>query len=136
MADEFDAKEHQNVPKEPQDGGVPGHSVDLGAGNVMTGSQCNVTSSFDLSIDQSTTPVPDPGHSNVPRLRPVFDMGPDSEAEENEEGNNEPEGSSGDCVRFWSDIESESEDNEPRGILGDSKLARGEEARQLDVEWG
>ena len=140
MVDEFDVEEHQNVPTEPQDEGVPEHNVDLGADNgqprdVMTGSQCDVTSSFDLVIAQSATPAPDPGPSNVLRLRPVFDMGPDSEVEGNDEGNDEPEGSGGDCVRFRADIESELGDNGPRGIcLEDPRLARGEEARQLDVE--
>ena len=99
----------------------------------MTGSQCDITLSFDLSIDQSTTPAPEPGPSNVPRLCPVFDMGPDSEVEENDEGNDESEGSGGDCICFWADIESESEDNKPLGIfLEDPRLARGDEARQLE----
>ena len=138
--DEFDVEEHRNIPKEPQDEGVPEHNVDFGAGSgqpcdVTTGLQCDVTLSFDLSIDQSTTPAPEPGPSNVPRLHPVFEMGPDSEVEENDEGNDEPEGSDGDCVRFQADIKSESEDNETHGIcLDDPRLARGEEARQLDVE--
>ena len=140
MVDEFDVEEHRNVPKEPQDERVSEHYVDPGVGNgqprdMMTGSQCDVILSFDLSIDASTTSAPDPGPSNVPRLRSVFDMGPDSEVNGNDKGNDEPEGSSGDCVRFRADIESESEDNEPRGIcLEDPRLARGEEARQLDIE--
>ena len=66
LVDEFDVEEHRNVPKELQDEGVPEHNVDLGAGNsqprdVMTGSQCDVPLTFDLSIDQSTTPAPNPG---------------------------------------------------------------------------
>ena len=66
-----------------------------------------------------------------------FRYGPDSKVKENDEGNDEPEGSGGACVRFRADIESELEDNEPRGIcLEDPRLARGEEARQLDVERG
>ena len=140
MVDESDVEDHRDVPKEPQDEGVPEHNVDLGTGNgqprdVMMSSQCDITPSFDLGIDQSTTPAPEPGPSNVLRLRPVFDMGPDSEVKENDEGNDEPEGSGGDCVRFRADIESELGDNEPRGIcLEDPRLARGEEARQLDVE--
>ena len=90
---------------------MPEHNVDLGAGNsqprnVMTGSQCDFTLSFDLIIDQSTTPAPDPGPLNVLHLCPVFDMGPDREAEENEEGNDELEGSVRYCVRFRADIES------------------------------
>ena len=140
LFDEFDLEEHQNVPKEPQDKRVSEHNVNLGVGNgqprnMMTGSQCNVTLSFDLSIDQSTTPAPDPGPSNVPHLRSVFDMGPDSEVKGNDKGNGEPEGSGGDCVRFQADIESESEDNKPCGVcLEDPRFARGEEARQLDIE--
>ena len=83
---------------------MPEHSIDLGAGNsqpcnMMTGLQCNVTLSFDLSIDQLTTPAVEPGPSNVLHLCPVFDMGPDSEVEGNEEGNDKLEGSGGgDCV--------------------------------------
>ena len=133
----FDVEEHRNVPKGPQDEGVPEHNVDLGAGNsqlrdVMTGSQCDITSSLDLSIDQSTTPAPEPGPSNVLRLRPVF---PDSEVEKNDEGNDEPDGNGGNCVRFRADIESELGDNELcRICLEDPRLSRGEEARQLDVE--
>ena len=138
MVDEFDVEEHRNVHKEPQDERVPEHNVSLGAGNgqprdVMTGSRCDITLPFDLSINQLTTPAPEPGPSNVPRLRPVFDMGPDSEVEENDEGNDEPEGSGGDCACFRADIESESEDNEPLRICPeDPRLARGEEARQLE----
>jgi len=59
-----------------------------------------------VSIDQPTIPAPKPSPSNVPRLRPVFDLGPDSEAEENDEGNDGPEGSGGYCVRFRADIKS------------------------------
>jgi len=138
LVDEFDVEEHRNVHKEPEDKRVPEHNVSLGAGNgqprnVMTGSQCDITLPFDLSIDQSTTPTPEPGPSNAPCLHPVFDMGPDSEVEENDEENGEPEGSGGDCVCFRADTESESEDNEPLGIcLEDPRLARGEEARQLE----
>ena len=108
---------------------MPEHNVDLGAGNgqprnVMMGSQCDFTLSFVLIIDQSTTPAPDPGPSNDPRLRPVFDMGPDSEAKENEEGNDERRGVF--VILFvFGQISS---------LLEDPRLARGEEARQLDVE--
>ena len=91
---------------------MPEHNISLGAGNsqphdVMTGSQCDITLPFDLSISQSTTPTPEPGPLNVLRLHPVFNMGPDSEVEENYEGNDELEGSGGDCVCFWADIELE-----------------------------
>ena len=70
LVDEFDVKEHRHIPKVPQDEGVPEHNVNLGAGNsqpgdVMTGSQCDVTLSFDLSISQSTTTAPEPGPSDV-----------------------------------------------------------------------
>jgi hypothetical protein len=110
LVDGFDVEKHRNVPEEPQDEGVPEHNVDLGAGNgqpcnVMTDSQCDVTLSCEISTDYSTTPAPDPGPSNVLRLRPVFDMGPDSEVEENDEGDDEPEESGGDCLRFWADME-------------------------------
>ena len=80
FVDEFDVEEHWNVSKEPQDEIVSEHSVDLGAGNgqprdMMMGSQCNVTLSFDLSINQLAASAPDPGPSNVPCLRSVLDMG-------------------------------------------------------------
>ena len=66
LVDEFDVEEHLNVPDEPQDEGVPEHNVDLVASNsqpcdVMTGSQCDVTLSFDPVINHQTTPAPDPG---------------------------------------------------------------------------
>ena len=56
--------------------------------------------------------------------------------EENDEGNDEPEGSGSDYVRFQVNIKSELEDNNPRGIcLEGPRLVRREEARQLDVKW-
>ena len=83
MVDDLDVEERQNIPKEPQDERVPEHNVDLAAGNgqsrdVMTGLQCDVTLSFNLSIDQSTTPAPEPGPLDIPCLCRVFNMGPDS----------------------------------------------------------
>ena len=34
LVDELDVEEHRNVPKEPQDEGVPEHNVDLGADTI------------------------------------------------------------------------------------------------------
>ena len=88
---------------------------------------------FDLSIDQLTSPAPEPGPPNVPCLHPVFNMGPDSEVEENDEENDEPEGSGSDCVCFQADTNLELEDNKPLGIcLEVPGLACGEEAHQLE----
>jgi hypothetical protein len=77
---------------------VPVHNADPGADegqscNMTTGLQCHNTLLFDFSIDQSTSPVPEPGLLNILCIHQVFDMGPESEVEEmeNSEGNNEPD---------------------------------------------
>jgi len=139
---EFNGEGHRNIHKKAQDNRVPVYNADLGADkvqplNVTMDLQCDNTLLFDLSIDQSTFPAPDPGPSNVPRIHQVFDMGPESEVEEieKEEGNDEPGDGDGYCIYFKPDIESESEDDETCGIwLEDPRIAQGERAHQLGIE--
>jgi len=100
LVDGFNATKYRNIPKEPQDKGVPVHNADLGVGkgqqhDTMMGLQCDNALSFNFSTNQSTSPAPESGPSNVPYLHQVFDMGPDSEIKESEGGDDELEGSVG-----------------------------------------
>jgi len=109
---------------------------DLGVGegqrcDAATGSGCDYTS---FGFDHSTPPAPEPGPSNIPRLRQVFDPEPDSKVEANEGPNEGLERSDEYAVYFLPDVEPETE-VEIHGIgLEDPRDSRGEEARQLDVE--
>jgi len=111
---------------------------DLGVGegqrcDAATGSGCDYTS---FSFDHSTPPAPELGPSNIPRLRQVLDLEPDSKVEANEGPNEGLERSDEDAVNFLPDVEPETKD-EIHGIgLEDLRDSQGEEVRQLDVERG
>jgi len=74
---------------------------------VATGSGCDYTS---FGFNHSIPPAPEPGPSNIPRLRQVFDLEPDSEVKANEGPNEGLEGSDEDAVYFLPDVEPETED--------------------------
>ena len=144
LINEDDDKDHSGSPRDLQDEGVPvdntNVNVDLEAGDdqpqdATTGSQDDNTFELDLDTNQLFSPPPEPGPS---RACQVFEVGPDSEPDEGE-GEEEPERGEPTYVWFWPDVLSEGEhdgnDDEVSGTpLEDPRLARGEDARQLDIE--
>ena len=140
---EVNGEDHQNIPREPQDERMPLDNVDLEAGKDQptTGLQEDSTFSFDLHIDQSYSPSLEPGLSQAPwlQLHQVFNIGPGTEPEEEEEGEENPELKEDTYVWFQLDVESESEVNEVNEIHGiqleDLRIVHGEEAHQLDIKW-
>ena len=134
----------------------PGRSQQYG---VAVGSNDDEASAFDFDVDYPFSPPPEPSRvspahqvfavepdtepSRVSPARQVFAVEPDTELDE-EEDRVEEQGRGDDTyVWFQPDIESEGDgddddddddddDNEVR--IEESTLARGEYARQLDVE--
>ena len=143
---ESNQEEHSDVPIEPQDEEVLLDDVDLGASedqphDATTGSQSHNTFQFESNTDYTYSPAPELGPSRVSaRYREVFNVGPQSEYESEEESE-QSEGTYKDeetLVRFRPDTASESEEIDDDDIhtacFEDPTIARGEEAYQLDIQ--
>ena len=140
---EFDVEDVEyrgSTPGGPQDEGGPVDEVDLEPGGsqqdgATTGSHYDDISTFDLNDLYS--PPPEPGPSRVSRARQVFEVEPNSSLDEEEEGEEEPERGDDTYVWFRPDVGSEGEgdDADDEVCIEDRRLARGEDARQLDIEW-
>jgi len=109
-----DVEDHFNVPRRLQDKGVPVDDVNLETGdgqlhNATVGSQDDDTFAFDFQIDQFPSPPREPGLSLVSHTCQVFDVGPESEPDGEEELEEEPDQDGDTYVWFKPDVWSEAE---------------------------
>ena len=139
--DYFNNEEYGNAPQELQDEGLSADDGDLGERedpphdatyDATTGPQGDETSQFDFDFNYSFSPGPEPGRL---RASQVFMVGPDSEPEEEQDGEGEYEDN---YVWFHPDIESEGEDTDEDEIGGmpleDPRLMQGDGGHQLEIE--
>ena len=103
--------------------------------DVMTGSQDNDILEFDLYMDHQYSPAPELGPSCVSQYCQVFNVGPQSEPESEEEVDQ------GDSTYVWflPDTVPDSKDTDEDDIIcaacfEDPRVLLGEESHQLDVE--
>jgi len=136
-----DVEDRGSTPREPQDEGEPVDKDDLEPGRaqqhgVTTGSHYDNIPMFDFNDNYLLSPPPEPGPSRVPCAHQVFEVEPDRELDEDGEGEEEPEQGEDTYVWFWPDVGSEGEgdDEDDEVWIEDPRLARGEDAHQLDVE--
>jgi len=104
---------------------------------VTTGSHYDDISMFDFNDNYPFSPPLEPGPLRVPRTHQVFKVEPDRELDEEGEGEEEPEQGEDTYVWFQPDVGSEGEgdDEDDEVWIEDPRLARGEDAHQLDVKW-
>ena len=154
--DEFDANNVEdlwNTPWEPQHEGGPVDEVNLEPGGsqqygVAVGSNDDEASAFDFNVDYPFSPPPE--LSRISPARQVFAVEPDTELDEEEDGEEEQGRGDNTYIWFQPDIESEgdgddddddnddddddNDDDEDEVRIEESTLVRGEYARQLDVK--
>ena len=109
--DEVNDNECSNVPTVLQDAEVLVDNTDLGGKdqpyNAMMDPQDNDISAFNLNIEHQHSPAPEPGPLHSSHHRQVFNIGPESESEPEEEMEIEQDG--GTYIWFQPDTLSESE---------------------------
>jgi len=139
-----DVEDHFNIPRGLQDEGVPVDDVNLETGddqlhNTTVGSQDDDTFAFDFQIDQFPSPPWEPGLLLVSCTRQVFDVGPESEPDGEEELEEEPDQDGDTYVWFKPDVWSEAEGDDDNEKLcwiqdEDTRLMQGEDTSQLNIE--